>query len=78
MMRGGMRVAAALAFARVHMDGRIHQRRHGVEQFVADVFGDPMAFAGRHLAIHDDVELSPLTMSHPANGYIMDVHDFFR
>jgi hypothetical protein len=78
IVSGEMGRIAALAFARVNMDGHIGKRRHGVEKIVSDLFGNAVTFAGRHLTVNRDVQLGPLTMANPANGNLIDCHNTIR
>jgi hypothetical protein len=78
MVPSEMSSVAALAFARVNVDGHIRKRRHRVEKIVPNLFGNAMTFAGGHLTIHGDVQLGALTMSHPANGNLIDFHHTIR
>jgi hypothetical protein len=73
-----MGIAAALAFARVNMDGHIRKRGHGVEKIVPNLFGNTMTLAGGHLTVNCNVQLGALAMAYPANRNVIDFHYIIR
>jgi hypothetical protein len=77
MMSGDMRIAAMFAFTGIDMNGHFDERRHGVKQLMTNVFGDFMALAGWHLAIHGNVKLGALAMPDPTHCHIMHIHHIF-
>lgn len=64
-----------IAFTRVSMDYNFDQRRKLMEQLVAYLFGDEMAFQYGLFTVHCDVHLTPQTVAHPAYRCSMDIHD---
>lgn len=64
-----------IAFTRVSMDHNFDQRRELVEQRVAYLFGDEMAFQHGLFAVHRDVHLTPQAVAHPAHRRSMHIHD---
>jgi hypothetical protein len=75
MVPGEMSSVAALTLARVHVNGHIREGGHGVEKIVADLFCNAVTFAGGHLTVNSNVQLGPLTMTHPANSNLINFHN---
>ena len=67
-----MVVGVLLTLARVDVHGHIHQGRQFMEQGMPNFLGDVMAFVRGQFAIHGDVQLGALPVSHPADGSIVN------
>ena len=57
------------------MDRNVCQCRQSVEQLMPCIFCNRVTLTGWHLTINRDVKFCALTVPHPADGYIVDVHD---
>src|SRR6185503_6306549 len=77
MIRDMMCVATIFTFTWVHVNRHIGQRGHLVEKVMPNLFSNAMTIASRHLTIHRDMQLGALTMTHPADGNIVDLHNIF-